>query len=350
MEINRYSTWELDELVASFEPPNRFLQQAFFAQERYFETDTIEFDVLERGRPVAPFVSPYVSGKPMRKEGHVTKFFKPAYIKMSYLCTPRDGFTRLPGEPYGGVLTPQERLDRDVAEKMIEMGQMLEERLEWMAAQALVHGQITVSGEDYPTSVVDFNRDPNNEMTAAVAWSDHANADPMTDIENLAFQIRDSSRGQVLTDLIMDGEAWGDLRKNEEFLKLIDLETRGRSPGTGGFELGPRNNYGVEYLGRLANRFNLWLYDGRYTDAEGVEKQFLDARSVIGVANGGSPSNGLEGMTYYAAIQDLEAGILPIKMFHKSKVHFDPSALEVLGQSAPMLCMKRPNATGTLAV
>ncbi len=49
----------------------------------------------------------------------------------------------------------------------------LTRREEVMAAEALIKGTVTVSGEDYPTKVVDFKRDPalTLALTGAAKWS-----------------------------------------------------------------------------------------------------------------------------------------------------------------------------------
>jgi hypothetical protein len=43
--------------------------------------------------------------------------------------------------------------------EMADQIDMLNRRLEWMAAQALVNGTVTITGDGFPTTLVDFGRD-----------------------------------------------------------------------------------------------------------------------------------------------------------------------------------------------
>ena len=74
---------------------------------------------------------------------------------------------RSPGEPIGGNMSPADRQRALVALDMQDQLNMLNRRLEVMAGQVLVTGMATISGDKYPTVVVNFGRDPNNSVTPA---------------------------------------------------------------------------------------------------------------------------------------------------------------------------------------
>jgi uncharacterized membrane protein len=54
--------------------------------------------------------------------------------------------------------------------EMTDQIDMINRRLEWMAASALVSGTVTVAGEGYETKVVDFGRSP--DLTITLSGSD----------------------------------------------------------------------------------------------------------------------------------------------------------------------------------
>lgn len=339
----RYETWELDALVENLERPNPFLLRMFFGNVRQSEAATIEWDIVEGGRRMVPFVSPLVSGRPMRGRGSRVEQFKPAYVKPKGYITPQDGFTRRPGEPYGGNMTPKQRVDRILAEKIADHEDMLDNRLEWMAAKALVDGSITVSGEDYPSVVVDFGRHSDLEDTLAsgARWS-QTTAAPLDDIENMAIDIRKRSYGAVADTVVMDGSAWGYFRT-----RMIDnvLFNTQRRLGTAQINSGPRANVDGELVGDIGGRFNIYVYDGYYEDEAGDMQPYLPQYTAL-IAS----SKGIEGRTHYGAIQDLQANLIATRMFHKTKEQFDPSAVELLSQSAPLVAPRRPNACARLTV
>jgi hypothetical protein len=345
--LSRYETWELDAMVVQMERPNPWLLRTFFPGEKLFGTRAIEFDLVDRGRRMAPFVSPLSQGKPMRREGFRTKQLSPAYIKPTDLVTPQEGFTRMPGEAYGGVMSPQARFDRLVSQQLGEHLDSIENRLEWMAAQALVTGGITISGDDYPTVHVDFGRDATLtvSLVGAAKWTT-TTAAPLDDLEAAALSVRRISKGAIVTDIVMDGATWNVLKKFQSIQDLLDIRFRRSLGEDSRIEQGPRTKLNeAVYVGTINGILDLWVYDSYYLDDTGTEQPYLPPYTVLGIAG-----NALEGKQYFGAILDLDANIEPRRTFTKSKVKFNPSGLELVTQSAPLVAPKRPNAMFVLTV
>lgn len=343
VENFRYQTWELDDMVLAIERPNPFLLNKFFRTVKLSDAATIEWDIQEGGRRLAPFVSPFVAGQPVRTRGHRTDTLRPAYIKPTALITPQSGFVRRPGEPYGGNMTPKQRIDAKLAEQLAEHEDMLDNRLEWMAASALVNSSILIEGESYSAKTVDFGRHADLEVSLAGAarWS-QAGAEPLNDIEEMALDIRRYSYGAVSDTVVMDGLAWGFFRKRMEDNVNFQAEKR---LGSSQIESGPRNNIDGEFVGRLGGRFDIWVYDGHYEDNAGEMQPYLPAYTALVVS-----SAGIDGRRYFGAIQDLHADLIATRMFHKTKEKWDPSGVELVSQSAPLVAPKRPNSYGRLTV
>lgn len=350
--IDRYTTWEMDALVTSIDPKFSWLHSTFFGAEVMFNTATVEHDIVEGGRRVAPFVSPLAQGVPTRRLGYRTSAIRPGYIKLSDTVRPQDGMVRLPGEQYGGTLDPQTRVDMLVAQQIAQHYEMIDNRLEVMARDALFTGRITISdttgGRDYPSAVVNFERNPNNDATAATAWTSNG-CTPLKDIQAHALTINQSSRGAIVNNLVMCGELFDILAQNADFQRLLS-KLNNLSPGTSNVETGPRSaERQAQYRGRLSGVYDLWTYDPYFEDDTGRSKALMDPDRILFVANQG-PNSGLEGRRLQGAIQDMDAGIRPQKIFVKARNVWDPSGVEVLTQSAPMVSMRRPNAAGTLKV
>lgn len=339
----RYATWELEEMVRAVEVPNPFLLRMFFGQTADITGKTIEFDIVEGGRRLAPFVSPLVAGQPVRSRGSKTMQFTPAYIKPLSTKRPADAFKRLPGESYGGRLSPRQRMDRHIAECIMEHGEMIENRLEWMAAKALCDGGYTVSGENYASVSLEFGRNANlvNTLSEGVEWDD-ANGDPIGDIEDMALDIRKYSYGAVADTIIMDGLAWGLFRAKMSGNNLFSTQLR---HGASTLDVGPRSEIDGQLVGNLSGRFDVYVYDGQYEDNDGVATPYLPSYTCLVVSR-----TGIMGKQYFGAIEDLEAGLVPMKHFVKTWPEKDPSGLAILSQSAPLVAPKRPNACGKIVV
>lgn len=352
--IDRYTTWEMDALVQSIDPGFSFLHSTFFGTEVLFNTQTVEHDIVEGGQRVAPWVSPLAQGVATRRPGFRTYAMRPGYIKLSDTVRPQDGMTRLPGEPYGGSYDPATRVDLLVAKQIATHLSMIDNRLEIMARDALFDAKITITstngGIDYPEATVDFERNPNNAATVGTAWNANG-CTPLKDIQNHALTINQTSRGAVVNNLLMCGELFDLLTANDQFRALLSKLTN-LSPGTqnAGFEVGPRSaERQAQFRGRLSNQYDIWTYDGYFEDDTGKATAIMDPDRVVFLANQG-PNSGMEGRRMQGAIMDMDAGLRAQKTFIKARNVWDPSGVEVLTQSAPMLSMRRPNATGTLKV
>ncbi|MDP1412199.1 major capsid protein, partial [Klebsiella pneumoniae] len=73
--------------------------------------------------------------------------FKPAYIKDKRAPDLRKPIRRQIGERIGGEYTAAEREMLNLQFEMTDQIDMINRRLEWMAASALVSGTVTVAGE-----------------------------------------------------------------------------------------------------------------------------------------------------------------------------------------------------------
>lgn len=343
-EINRYSTWELDTVVETYDPPFRFLLNNFFKRRKQFSGEFIEMDIVEGGRTVAPFVSPFQPGRNTRRNGYRTFQLKPAYIKLADTVRPTDGFTRTPGEPYGGSLTPMQRLDKQIVEQVMTHLDMIENRLELMASELLFTGKLVINDENYPRAVVDFERALANDATVTTVWSNNA-ATPLVDIQAHALTINKTARGAKVTDLVMTGAIFDKLMSFQSVRDLLNRD-KNLSPGTSAIETGPRSgDRDATYRGIISGQYRLWTYDGYFETDTGTSKEIMDQERVLFLSD-----QSIEGTRYNGAILDMDAEMQAREVFVKERRLWDPSGHEVITQSAPMVGLRRPNGCGTLRV
>jgi len=344
MTINYvYDTWELDEMVEEIETVEPWLLNNYFGTMKSFTSEQVEWDLIDGGQRMAPFVSPLVQGRETTRRGFETRWIKPAYIKPKFTIRPTDGFTRLPGEARGGTLSPQARLDRLVADQLREHEMMIMARKEWMAAQALTFGQYLITGEDYPTTLINFGQDPNLRATVGTFWSDPT-SNPLEDIENHSLLINETSRGAVIDTLVFPGSVWNLMRQHQDLQDEINKDYARMRNST--IDTGPRNQKkGPMLVGQLSGRFELWVYDDYYEDAAtGANTPYLDQDRVLFL------SSNIEGRQYQGAIMDLDSGMQAMDVFHKTWKQEDPSGTVLLTQTAPLVGPRRVNSFGTLKI
>jgi hypothetical protein len=340
MSIDIFNTHVLSKVVERLDRPSSFLLDVFFGQEQTEESEEIHFDIDKSKPRLTPFVSPLVAGKVVDDEGFTTKSFKPAYAKDKRRFDPARPFKRSIGEKIGGTLSPQQRLEANLNRTLIKQLENLTRREEVMASEALRTGKVTVSGDEYPTVVVDFQRDA--ALTVALAggsrWGE-TGVSALDNLEDWVALIQEKS-GAVGRTVIMDALAWRVFKSDPKVEKLLDIR---RIADSTNLSLGPiafgQGGELARYVGTIGD-LDFWVYNDRYVDDNDVVQKLLPDYTVL-VGSTGQ----LEGTRCYGAIQDEKAGYRAQRYFSKSWLEEDPAVRWLLLQSAPLIVPYRPNAS-----
>ena len=333
--MNPFDTVELSSLVDNLPRPSSFLLDTAFPVMQTHESEDIAFDIRDGARRIAPFVSPLVGGKIVEGRGYRTERFQPAYVKIKSVLDTARPLKRAMGETIGGSLAPNERLQAILADQLAEHVDMINRRLEVMASEVLRTGRVTVSGEKYPTQVVDFGRhsDHTASLLEAVQW-DVTDVDPAGDLETWSLAMLQRA-GQAPDRVIMDIDAWKFFIKNPTVAARLDV--RNLSAGTLNTTLPA--TVGASLMGTLDGRA-IYVYADWYVDPEdNTEKPILPSGTVILLA----PR--FQGVRAFGAIRDHSAGFIAQPYHSKSWVDEDPSVRYLLTQSAPLLIPSVPNAS-----
>ena len=365
-----YSTHYLSGVVNSLITPSLFLLDRFFPNQVQAEAETIHFDVIDKTRRLAPFVSPMVAGKVMQEKGYSTLSFKPAYIKIKTPLEPSTMFKRTPGEPIGSstptdpaqpawnasfnkTLSPLQKQQYRLNAILMDQFDTITRRLEWMAAQALLSGTVTVSGEQYQTSHLDFGRHPDHTITLPDyrQWSEpDANgrmipkpgANPLRDLDE--WQAMALQRvGATLADVVMTPDVFSVFKECPAIESRLQ-RVQGDNPTT--LQTSSPTAEGGTLMGEV-DGYRIWVYASWFIDEDGVEQPMLPPGTVI------LTSHELAGTRAFGAILDMEAhtmGIapgtpIPVPIFAKSWTEDDPSARWIMSQCAPLVVPTRVNAS-----
>lgn len=331
-----YDTDTLLGVLNSLDSDDTFLLDLFFPNVVTFDTSSISFDKVDDDGRLAPYVSPLVAGKVMKSKGQVQKKFTPAYLKPKDVVDPERVLIRRAGEEVGGRMSPEQRRNAIVADILLEQRRKIRRRLEHMAAQVLLQGKITVSGEDYPTVEVDYERASGNTsaLTLGARWGE-ATATPLDDIEAWGALAE-----APINTLVMDRQAYRNFVKNTDVQKLLDGRRNSRSE----LETGPNNGRLFSYKGTLGSDIEVWVYSGYYRDEAGNKVNYLPANTVI------AGSAAIDGVRAFGAILDPIAGYQALEMFPKNWISDDPAAEFIMTQSAPLIIPRRPNASIAVTV
>jgi hypothetical protein len=331
--MDLFSTNTMLAVVESLVKPSQFLLTRYFPAIQTETSEEIHFDVMDKTRSLAPFVSPVVAGQIINQKGYTTNTFKPAYIKDKRVFDANRPLKRMAGEQIGGSLDPMNRLRMILANEVIDQVERIERRLEVMAAEALRTGALTITGENYPTQNVNFNRnaDLTEILTGGECWG-QAGVKPLNLLQDWA-QLMLQKSGAIPTDVIMTTDVWKVFREDTQVQKRLD-QFRGNSTMTQQAQIAE----GGVFMG-IIDGFNIYVYSGWYVNDSDVETAILPAGTVL------MTSSQLQGVQAFGAIRDEDAGFQALPYFPKSWVEKDPSARMLLMQSAPLIVPTRVNAS-----
>ena len=341
-----FDTNSLIQVVPNLKRPQKFLLDKFFPNIAMSDTEYVSIDIDVGTRRMSPFVSPLVEGKLVEQRRYQTNVFKPAYIKDKRAPDLRKPVRRMIGEHIGGALTGAEREAANIAFEMTDQIDMIDRRLEWMAAQALQGGTVTISGEGFPTSVVDFGRDSSLTvaLTGGALWSPAnivaGTATPASNLEQWGHLMLKKSGG-VATDIVFTTTAW-----NNFILDPIVKATIWY-PGNGGngntINVGAQIQRGAINKGRWG-QYDLWVYNDWYVDTNNAEQPMIpDGGLVISGPD-------LLGTRAFGQIMDPAFNYAALPYAPKTWVENDPAQRFMMMQSSPIVIPSRVNASFAASV
>ena len=343
MSQSIYDTVTLAGLVPNLMTSQNWILDRFFPNIETSNDEYVAIDVDVGLRRMAPFCSPLVEGKLVESRRYQTDKFKPAYIKDKRAPDLRKPIRRQIGERIGGEYTAAEREMLNIQFEMSDQIDILNRRLEWMGSSALSTGTVTIKGEGFPTTVVDFGRDPS--LTIALSGSDKwptslaagaTNTQPSDDIETWQTLVLQKS-GAAPTDLVFTNKSWKAFRLDTT-IKDNAIVFPALSPFGNQIDAGARVQKGAVYKGRWG-QFDLWLYNDWFIDPDtGIETPMLADGSVI------MSGADLMGTRAFGAIMDPAFNYGPMAYAPKSWLKEDPAQRFLMMQSSPIVIPSRVNA------
>jgi hypothetical protein len=323
------------------QPPENYWLSTFFNSEVTFTTEEVDFSKISDIRKMAPLVVPTAQGVPIYTAAERLTTVAPAYIKLKDPVSATRMVRRAAGLGELGrnrrVLTPAERYNAIVADVVKQHRFAVERRWEWMASKAIIDGQITLKDDRYPERIVNFGRSSANTIAlgAGAKWGD-AGVSILDSISSMRKIVRDAKFGGVTNRLTIGSDVWEVMRKDEEIREFLNINFKS---GTNiNLKLGPLEGLNVEYVGKIES-LDIYVYSDYYQNPDGSVVPYMSPKDIVLSA----PS--VNGVRCFGAIQDLKANLQALPVFVKMGEEFDPSATQILTQSAPLMVPVNPNAT-----
>lgn len=329
---------------SAMEPPSNFWLSSCFGSTVQFDDEFIDFQKLQGNRKLAPLVVPTAQGVPIYASAEQSFRVKPAYIKPKDTVSATRVIKRAAGfgelHPDAAPMSPQARYDAIIADILKEHRNAIERRWEWMACEAIANGSVSLEDDNYPLTVVDFQRDAGHTVTLAGGdlWS-AGTSTPLEDIQGWKQTARRAKHGGSLTTWVMGVDAYESFRKHADVKELLNTELTEMARSGLNVPLGVMEGLDIEWGGNINGVSNIWVYNDYYEDENGTVIPFIGSKEVVAFG----PN--VRGVRAFGAIQDKRAGWAAVPIFPKMWDQEDPSATFVMSQSAPLMVPLNPNAT-----
>ncbi len=343
-----YTTAKLVQVVPNLKTSQNFLLDRYFPGIVEADTEEVAIDVDIGLRRMAPFCSPLVEGKLVEQRKYQTNKFKPAYIKDKRAPDLRKPVRRMIGERIGGELSAGERELANLQLEMADQVDMVNRRLEWMAASALTTGTVTIAGEGFPTTVIDFGRSSSLTLalTGGSVWGGTLNAQSRD--TNIVGQITAwaarvlKASGAPVTDIVFTNTPYQKFLTAEGVQGAIYFPANANS----GNDVNPGSivEKGAVFMGKWG-QFNLWLYNDWYIDpVDNTEKPMIADGTIV------MSGPALMGTRAFGMIMDPKFNYKPMAYAPKTWIIEDPAQRIIMMQSAPLVIPSRVNASIAITV
>lgn len=332
-------THTLLQVASRMNPTSDYWLGLCFNRQVTSDKEKIDFEKLSRNKRVlAPFAMPMANGKPIVKQASRVMEFAPGYIKLKDTYNPQRAISR----PVGNLLTenspsPEQNYQSWKGEAMQQHRQAIERTWEWMAAQAILNGAVTVEGEGYPKRYLDFGRNSNQTITlgSGSRWGD-SGVDILALLQQWSLLMHRAEYGGAPNRVTMGTKAYQALISNAAIREEMNNNYRGNAVNltTGLLATGE-----VVYAGSLRQGLDVYVYNDYYEDASGTIIPFMDERDIV------LTGPAVDGVRAFGAIMDAHAKWQALPFFPREYMENDPAIPTILSQSAPLMVPISPNAT-----
>lgn len=357
-DSQNYELWQTNDFLGVYRDMkfDSLYWTQWFQSEILSEDEYIDFERMPvRNRSLAPFVLPLARGRAIYNDSARAYRFKPAYVKLEDQIDPLMPLTRRVGIDANASqplplnrLSPAQRLDLIRAAMSAQHLDALNRTFNYMACVALRDGQITLSGKDYPTTLVNFQRAANHTITLSSGSRFGDSGVSILDFFQLAIdRMTNAEFGGMPTRATMGGGVWSVMRNSAEFQAYLDLDKR--DSGNVTFERSLVTGDPIYKVGELrvgggsGATIELWVDNSTFVHPEtGVATRYIGNHQILFTA----PAAAINGYQAFGRIIDRAANWEPMRFFPKNWLSQGDVEVEyITHKSAPLMVPLNPNAT-----
>ncbi|WP_131667380.1 major capsid protein [Psychrobacter pygoscelis] len=320
-------------------------------KKRFADKDTVDFGKLETTDLLAPFVTAEAKAVQIGKSGsYSTHEVEAAYLKPARAITP----TSVPDAYIESVLIQWGFLN----ENNVNLGNMsnaeklrlcqmtnamlnrtaIDNRKKLMALDVLFKGYTEYQSENYNYYKADFRRDSNMTYRVTTDWDDKS-AKVVTDLDTALGRMFDVA-GVQPEIILSTSKALNLALKNEEFQERFTKADGSNTPDNTLMPSFMRTKQ-AKLKGTL-DGVEWWVFDAKHT-LNGDAEHYVNPKNVYLIAD-------LNGTQCQCQIKHLDVMGAPLDYYEYVDVSKNPSVIQQIADSAPLMAPSMSNGVMTLQV
>lgn len=272
--VGTFDTFEMLEAINATPRPRTFFRETCFGGRQHESlTKYVTADFMAHNRALAPFVNRYMGGKLIEKTPFESRRYEPPMVAPRAVFRGDEAFERGFGEVIGGNTDPDSRMAQLTARELNKHDLMVTRREEWMIAQLLTTGVITIVGEGV-TDSIDLNHTNQVVLSGTSLWG-QADAEPIMNLRDWKRQVIRLS-GITPDTMVLGATAAKEFLKDSQVQSLLD--NRRMNLGN----VNPRDvPSGAIYIGTIEG-VDIYEYPEWYIDdATGTEMPLIPDTAAI---------------------------------------------------------------------
>ena len=279
MPFNFYDTHTLLMAVQQLTPAATFLRDRYFPTNDasdIFATDDVLVEFRDGSKKLAPFVAPRKGGVTVLRAGYNMERYTPPFVAPRRVLTLDELRKRGFGEALYSQLTPEQRQQTLILRDADELGELITNREEAMAAETMLTNgcimkHIADDVDKADEMEIRFYSEASNPATyTPTAKWDATGGKILKDLEAMIRML--TKRGLRASDLVCSPDVADTIINDAAVQKLLD--NRRIEIGNAEPELLPDGAAIVARLNVLGRIISVISYDLTYTDDEGNDKEY----------------------------------------------------------------------------
>ena len=304
MPFNFYDTHTLLMAVQQLTPAATFLRDRYFPTNDasdIFATDDVLVEFRDGSKKLAPFVAPRKGGVTVLRAGYNMERYTPPFVAPRRVLTLDELRKRGFGEALYSQLTPEQRQQTLILRDADELGELITNREEAMAAETMLTNGCVMKhiaddvGKADEMEIRFYSEASNPATYTPTAKWDATGGKILKDLEAMIRML--TKRGLRASDLVCSPDVADTIINDAAVQKLLDnrrIEIGNVEP-----ELLPDGAAIVARLNVLGRIISVISYDLTYTDDKGKDKLYIPSGKCVLTAPGA-------GRTAYGAVSQVE--------------------------------------------